>query len=477
MMPTQVKNKYFARFIDQRALAVFRSCLGGTVLVDLLVRSLDLPAFYTDGGVLPRVQWLRWNAESHWSLYLVNGQQWFVAALFGLQMLCALLLTLHKWPRFAAAASWALMVSLQNRNEMVGYGADDLLRLLLFWNMFLPFQRDVGQSSVSDSAKDLPSFAYVIQIALVYLSAAILKSYEVWWQNGSATSLALHLDQLTNSNGVWLRQFPELLKFATRSVYVVEYTAPFMLLLPSVLIRNVTLVILVTLHCGLALFMKLGLFPLVNIVALIPLSPGWIWIWTYDVGTQHVQLIAIFVSRLIKRITFLLNVLKPVMILLSLVTIVSVNIASWAPQFRPYTQLDIFAQVLRLDQFWDMFAPKPINTSGWYVIPGVLQNGTTVDILHPERPGIYWMKPVNVSSEYKTVRWGRYLANLESPQFEHHRKYFSEHICREWNNGAHFSGAGKLASLSIVFMKETIDENGSRSEVEREELWQQDCAI
>lgn len=41
--------------MDERSLALFRICLGVTILFDLVTRMHDIKAHYTDLGVLPRV--------------------------------------------------------------------------------------------------------------------------------------------------------------------------------------------------------------------------------------------------------------------------------------------------------------------------------------------------------------------------------------------------------------------------------------
>ena len=43
--------------------------------------------------------------------------------------------------KIATCIVWALTVSLQNRNMLIHSGADDLLRMVLFWSLFLPLDR------------------------------------------------------------------------------------------------------------------------------------------------------------------------------------------------------------------------------------------------------------------------------------------------------------------------------------------------
>jgi hypothetical protein len=59
--------------VDLRSLALFRICLGSLILVDLVLRSVDLQAHYTDFGVLPRG--VLWEMYSQWhiSLHTASG--------------------------------------------------------------------------------------------------------------------------------------------------------------------------------------------------------------------------------------------------------------------------------------------------------------------------------------------------------------------------------------------------------------------
>ena len=68
--------------MDLRSLALFRMCLAGLVIADLIARSFDLQAHYSDGGVLPRAILLQWQSESYVSLHMISGLWQVQAGLF-----------------------------------------------------------------------------------------------------------------------------------------------------------------------------------------------------------------------------------------------------------------------------------------------------------------------------------------------------------------------------------------------------------
>jgi hypothetical protein len=172
---------------DLRSLAVFRVVLAGLVLADLLGRGADLYAHYTDRGVLPRGALLQ-EAMNRWqiSLNLMSGELVVQVLLFDAAALAALTLLIGYRTRLMTVILWVLVLSIQARNPLVLNTGDTLLRVLLFWAMFLP----LGAYWSADRALKVkaapPRFStrflsvatagLLLQIAFVYWFSAIQKS-------------------------------------------------------------------------------------------------------------------------------------------------------------------------------------------------------------------------------------------------------------------------------------------------------------
>ena len=78
-MSTSFRQNLFS--FDLRSLALFRVGLALLILGDLIHRSFDLRAFYTDFGVLPR--WvLMQNSDHCLSLHALSGSLVFQVILF-----------------------------------------------------------------------------------------------------------------------------------------------------------------------------------------------------------------------------------------------------------------------------------------------------------------------------------------------------------------------------------------------------------
>ena len=123
--------------VDLESLALFRICLGGLLLADLVVWARDAEMHLTDQGVIPRELWHVAFAELP-SFHTWGGSLEFELTLLALAALPALAFTLGWHTRVAQVLTWAFWISLQHRNPMILNGGDEVMRLVLFWSVFLP---------------------------------------------------------------------------------------------------------------------------------------------------------------------------------------------------------------------------------------------------------------------------------------------------------------------------------------------------
>ncbi len=117
------------------------------------------------------------------------------------------------------------------------------------------------------------------QIVLIYWMAASHKSLQGWLIEGSAVWFAFHLDSFTWPAASQLLAFPALLQLFSRGAYLIQWAAPLLLIWPgrSITPRLVGIGLLASMHLGFLPVLKLGLFPWVSLVCLLPLLPGQLW--------------------------------------------------------------------------------------------------------------------------------------------------------------------------------------------------------
>lgn len=275
--------------LDLRSLALFRIGLALIILTDLVVRAGDLTTHYTDAGVLPgvvvREQLLKpW----YWSVHLLSGLPIVQAILFSLAFLIALALLVGYQTRLATIASWALVVSLHHRNPALIFAADDVLRALLFWTMFLPLGACYSiDSAFNTSAQKLPkrllsgaTLALTLQQCWIYMFSAAFKAKSpVWWPEGSAVYYALSYDQYVTELGKFLLNFPSLFVFSTFVTFALEWIGPLLLFVPfrTTFFRCCTIATFICLHIGFGLTLNLGIFPFLSVFSWLAFIPSNVW--------------------------------------------------------------------------------------------------------------------------------------------------------------------------------------------------------
>jgi hypothetical protein len=445
--------------LDLRSLSVFRIGLGVLLLCDLVGRAADLGAHYTDDGVLPRSAI---TTPRYVSLHLLDGSADFQAALFLLAGLFAVALLVGWWTRPATAASWFLLMSLHARNPMVLQGGDALLRLLLFWGLFLPLGarwsldawrgggRPAGEAEVSAG-----SAALVLQVCFVYWFSAALKSDPSWRSEGTAVYYALSIDQYAKPLAHYLLGFPGLLRVLTFATLGIEAVGPALLFVPfhTGRVRLAVVGGFLLFHLvGLHLCLELGPFPWVCAVAWLALLPGRFW----DRVAGRIRLPSWLPAPPAggaaagpgQPAPLFLNVLAACFLLYVLLWNLRTTGARLWGRVLPH-RADFIASTFGIDQEWGMFAPYPLKDGGWHVAQGNRRDGAGVDLLRDGAP-VCWDQPVLVSATYKNERWRKYLMNLWPADNVSHRSLYARYLLRAWN--ARHKGELGLESVEVYFM-------------------------
>ncbi|AZQ14006.1 HTTM domain-containing protein [Halorubrum sp. PV6] len=478
--------------IDRRALAAFRIGLGVLLIVDLLARSRSLTAFYTDGGVLPSRAFFA-DYSTIRSVHAFVGEPWAVGVLFAAAAVFALALTVGYRTRLATVVSWLLLLSLHTRNPMVLNAGDSLLLMLLFWSVFLPLgarwsvdavkradasagagsdaDADSTTTGDTDSASRSPSgpavatvatMAVLVQVLVMYATNAVHKYESELWMNGDAIAYIMQADQFTYLLGNHLAEFHGLLRAFSLLWIGLLFASPLLLLLRG-LPRAAVASLFVGMHLGMAATIRIGLFPLVVVVAFIPFYQTPVW----DLAERGVALLdrsgsrtrwrARFVStarrflavtgafprpavdgrglrsrveRLsagVARGRVLVTTVVPYVFLV-LIVLSSAQAVGYADTPEPGEEV---LEAVEMDQSWRMFAPDPLHTTRWYVVPGTLEDGSEWDVFRDA--AVDYDRPARVETTYPSARWRKYLSNVYSADNEKHRSYFANYLCDDWN--------------------------------------------
>lgn len=474
---------YFKKIfsIDLRALALMRIGVAVIILTDLAIRATDLEAHYSNMGVLP----LHVMFEHTWnpfflSFHTLSGLWQVQAILFLLAGILAVFLLLGHHTRTATILSWVFMVSLHNRNTLISQGGDDLLRMLLFWAMFMPWGRYYSLDRDKQPANPgVPSpyfsaatAAYIIQICLVYICTAMLKNAPEWRTEGTALYYALSLDQVLMPGGKLIYPYPELLKFLTHFTFYTELLISLLLFIPfyTKFFRLLFVGILAGFHVGISLTLFVGLFYLINFASLAGLLPSETMNW-FDKKVAPTfskiyyrflhsdfkirNLIPFSVEVKLSTVSWFTKTrqrrLREIVVLffLSYVLWWTTDVAWYKGQLMQNSNRWL-GNTLRIDQYWGMFAPAVFKDDGWYVYEATTQAGKRLDLNQKGKPPTY-DKPASVMALVKNDRWRKYSENYLFVNNTYMRPYYCNYLLRRWNED---HPEDPVTNLEVVYMKE-----------------------
>jgi hypothetical protein len=189
---------------ETSTLALVRIAFGLVVIAWTLSLAADALDFFGPRGLLPTTGY-DGEASAAWSvLDLANGRVG-VTLVMTVLFLAACCLTIGQWTRLAAVLVFVGLVSLERRNPFVFNSGDSLLRIVAFCMMFAPAGAALSLDRwrrARESFWEFPRRApwalrlMQVQVSVVYLATVWAKLRGDAWNDGTAVSYALRLDDL-----------------------------------------------------------------------------------------------------------------------------------------------------------------------------------------------------------------------------------------------------------------------------------------
>ncbi|MBI3520585.1 MAG: lipase maturation factor family protein [Bacteroidetes bacterium] len=434
--------------------------IGCILLTDLIIRSLSIKAFFTDEGVLPIEILKQYNwSPVYFSFHAISGDLWWQILLFIINACCIILLIIGFRTRLFTFICWAFLTSLQNRNPFILQGGDDLLRILLFWAVFLPWGERFSVQKKSNYSTDYFSVAaigYLLLPCSVLFFSALLKTSPEWRSEGTALYYALSLDQIRMPLGTFLYQFPGLLKALTFITFYIELLAPLLILCPFVSkkIRLFGIICICCLFIGIAFTLYVGLFYIISIVSLIGLLPSSVMDWfenhcyknNTEINTANNDE---YKSSSVNHFFYLL---KNYALIAVIIFCLMMNLGS--VKAFPYgldPTIVSYGKILRLEQNWGMFSPSILKDDGWFVYSGLNDKLQYIDVKH-NRSLVSYTKPNIGVTEFESDRWRKFQENYTFNNNNYMRPFYCKYLLRKWNKE---HPDNHISDLTIFFMKET----------------------
>lgn len=433
-----------------------RVLISSVLILDILIRISDLKAHYTNDGVLP----LNVLFESLWhewfiSFHTISSNWYFQLALFLIELFFAITLLIGFKTKLSTVISWIFLLSVHNRNPLILQGGDDLLRMTLFWAMFLPWgdyysldskTKPSGSKLVFSAA----TIGFVIQVAAVYFFSALLKTSPEWRSESTALYYALSLDQLAMPMGKLIYPYESMLKIMTFIVFRLELFIPLLLFIPvfNKQFRNICAIAFICFHIGIGLTLFVGLFFLIGIATATGLFSGNI----ADKIHEFIQTkLGIQDSETISE-----RPVKHKLITQSFLSAMIFYTLAWNAStveetgIRIPADLRIPAYALRSNQNWGMFSPAVFKDDGWLIFEATTLKGELID-LNRFGKKVDYRKPESVVSLFRNDRWRKFSENYLFVSNAYLRPYYCNFILNEWNKE---NPSKAVSSLKIVYMKE-----------------------
>ncbi|MFL5763329.1 MAG: hypothetical protein ACJ77K_05250 [Bacteroidia bacterium] len=475
---------------DLRAFALMRIGMASLLIADLCNRLPDLEAFYSNTGAVP----LGMIFENSWnryfiSIHTISGLWQVQLLLFIFAFFCAIMLFIGYRTKLFTALSWFMLLSLHNRNGFILQGGDDLLRMVLFWAMFLPWGERYSYDGMrawkrnqSNAWTGVAAFAYLLQICYLYTGSALLKGPE-WNQHYTALYYTYSLDQIAYPITSYLYYHPDLLKFLTAVAYYFELLVPLLFFIPfkHSLFRTTGVIMILFFHLINLSTLFIGLFPLIGIVTALGILPAEAMNKLERLTRNFKFSIAIsfrnygnFVSKFISwkenktRHPIVLRAQTGLLIFLTVFTF------DWNFSNLSFTHsklsdnLRFIGYSLRLDQAWGMFAPGVFKEDGWYILEAVDDSGKIFNLLEPDKQ-INYSKPKSIVSMFSSDRWRKYSENFIFSENEFMRGYFCSYYKRLWNE-KHKNR--HIHTLRAVYMEEMTLPDYKYSPPQKIVLWE-----
>jgi vitamin K-dependent gamma-carboxylase-like protein len=479
--PHRVQSLVVRTFgIDPRSLAAVRIGFGAIIVIDLAFRAGRLRAAYTDAGAVPRSMLDSWLTDTIAPFHLLSGDFGWEAALFAVAAIAGFCLLIGFHTRIAAVVSWLLLTSLQVRNPFLLNFGDHILRVTMFWALFLPLGRcwsvdaaRAGRPASHDPVCSVASAAFLLQVCVIYFFTAILKSGPDWHEDATALYYAMQLDWLVLPLGTWLREYFAFTKLITRATIVLELVGPFLLIMPVWPLRLAAAIAFASLHLGISATLRLGVFPWIDVTVLLAFVPREAWDWLVGRIPRAADAAPPASTDSSAAIRRALSAVMSAGLAVLLGYVVLHNVAGvWSPLALPETT-ERGLREIGLQQKWLMFTPNVPKVDGWFVMPAKVAEGRIIDV-SPHGPDLHWAKPVRISTDFESARWAQYLHQLSNLEANGSlRRAWVRWLCRDWNDS--HSASEQLERVDVYFVTEHSELPGREQPVQAHFLASHEC--
>ncbi len=443
---------------DLRSLALLRIALGLIILGDLLVQRWPwLHAHYAGGLIgLESITAEALRYQWHWSVLPLSNSPLWVHALFLIQAVAALALTLGWRTWIIVPLNWALACSVQTANPFIIDGGDALLRLLLLFGAFLPLGArwsvdariqnfDTKLTTLSDRFKPAAA-CLTIQLFSIYWFSLYHKAEPMWMERFDTLHYAFQYVLYAKPLARELLAYPTLIKSMTGFALAWEALGPVLILLSwrRSKLRMATVGIFLSFHIMIFLTMGIEVLSLTCIAAWLAFIPGEAW------GRSRICIENMDTALHSKRAKTVAPFAQAFCVILLLFTLY-VNSAG-AMGIRSYELPSPWKQIvgtLRLGQNWTPFARQAVlGRHSWVSFEGRVDSSQPWINLQTGAPASN-EQPENARELFPNERWRRGVLSLLSSRNAATWPQLCNWYAAQWN--AQAAPDDQVAQVRMVF--------------------------
>jgi hypothetical protein len=267
-------HDFFHEPVDPRVCAIVRIGYATLVLVNLAVLWPDINLWFGEEGVLAYDVARRMIHDNSWSILGWLPRTSLVLhvclGIYAAQTVCLLL---GLFSRLNVVCVFVWLISFQNANPLLLDGEDTVFRVVGFFLIFMPLGRAWALDALLRRKGETPPPAsgwalrmLQIQMAVIYLSAALVKMQGESWMNGTAMYYVARLEDYFGRFPIPYLLFdtPALVAGFTWAVVAAEFIVPILVWFKET--RVPCLVIAAIFHIGCDYTMNLFLFHWIMLV-------------------------------------------------------------------------------------------------------------------------------------------------------------------------------------------------------------------
>lgn len=245
--------KWFYEDGNYQALRLVQIFCGIFSLGSILLFAPYLKPFFSSSGYASKELALKIYSSggggNSTSLFFFYDELWFVYLIYFITVISAITLTLGIKGRLSAFLTWLGWISFYNRFPSIGYGGSEVFFINLFFLIFLPNRKKFS---------GWPLKMIQLQIATIYIFAALTKLQGASWQQGTEL-LGVITSQYGIFNYSWLSDYPFIVTFSTHISTLIEVSAAILIWFEQT--RRVVLFFILLLNINIFITINVTFFP------------------------------------------------------------------------------------------------------------------------------------------------------------------------------------------------------------------------